>query len=339
MPIADPAQFAEMLDTAKHKGFAYPSVNVTSSETLNAALRGFSEADSDGIVQISTGGAAYLSGSVNDKVTGAIALSELAHVLAEHYPSRIGLHTDHCPPAFLDSYLRPLLDRSAAHLASSGRPLFISHMWDGSTLPLDQNLDIAGELLGLCQSARAVLEIEIGVVGGEEDGIAGATGTSLYSTPADALAVAEHLGLGERGRYILAATFGNVHGVYQPDHVHLRPDILKSIQTAVGERYGRTCPFDLVFHGGSGSAPADVRETIGYGVVKFNVDTDNQYAYTRAVAGHVFTHYDQVLKVDGGLGAKAAYDPRSYGTAAEKAMAAHVSHVCAELGSAGQRID
>ena len=315
MPIATPEIYAQMLDTAKQRGFAFPAINCTSSQTLNAALRGFAEAGSDGIVQISTGGAEYLSGPVKDMVTGAVALADFAHVVAAKYPIHIALHTDHCPENKLDGYMRPLVALSRERVARGEEPLFQSHMWDGSAVPLKENLEIAAELLADCAAARIVMEMEIGVVGGEEDGVVGEINEKLYSTPEDALATAEALGLGERGRYILAATFGNVHGVYKPGHVKLRPSVLKEIQDAVGSKYGKDKPFDLVFHGGSGSALEEIREAISYGVVKMNIDTDTQYAFTRPVAGHMFTNYDGVLKVDGDVGSKKAYDPRKIGRA------------------------
>jgi fructose-bisphosphate aldolase, class II len=334
--IATPEQYAQMLDRAEAEGFAYPAVNVTSTQTLNAALRGFTEADSDGIVQISVGGAEYFSGaSIGDAVTGAVAMAEVAHVLAANHPGLVALHTDHCPPGRVDSFLRPLLAISQERVANGGTPLFQSHMWDGSSLPLEENLQVAAELLEQCRRARSVLEVEIGVVGGEEDGITGAIDERLYSTAEDALRVADALGLGERGRFLLAATFGNVHGVYRPGHVVLRPRVLKEIQEAVGSRHGRDHPFHLVFHGGSGSSLDDIREAIGYGVVKMNVDTDAQYAFTRPIADHMFTRYDGVLRVDGGTGDKAAYDPRSWGRAAEASMADRVVEACRDLGSGG----
>jgi fructose-bisphosphate aldolase class II len=338
MPIATPEIYAQMLDRAKEQGFAYPSINVTSSQTLNAALAGFADAGSDGVVQISTGGAEYLSGSVKDMVTGAVALAEYAHVVAAKYPVHIGLHTDHCPTDKLDKYMRPLIQVSKERVARGEQPLFQSHMWDGSAVPLDENLRIADELLTECASAKVVMELEIGVVGGEEDGVTGEMSEKLYSTPEDALATAKVLGLGERGRYLLAATFGNVHGVYKPGHVKLRPSILKEIQDAVAAVYGRPEPFYLVFHGGSGSALEEIREAISYGVVKMNVDTDTQYAFTRPVAGHMFVNYEGVLKVDGDVGRKKDYDPRSWGKAAEASMAARVVHACEDLLSAGKKI-
>jgi fructose-bisphosphate aldolase, class II len=338
MPIATPEIYAQMLDRAKEHGFAYPAINVTSSQTLNAALRGFAEAGSDGIVQISTGGAEYLSGSLKNMVTGAVALADFAHVVAAKYPVHVALHTDHCPKDKLDGYMRPLVQISKERVARGDQPLFQSHMWDGSAVLLDENLKIAAELLEQCAAARIVMELEIGVVGGEEDGVTGEMNEKLYSTPEDALATARALGLGERGRYILAATFGNVHGVYKPGHVKLRPSILKEIQDAVGAEYGKTEPFDLVFHGGSGSALEEIREAISYGVIKMNVDTDTQYAFTRPVAGHMFTSYDGVLKIDGDVGRKKDYDPRTWGKAAEASMADRVVVACQDLLSAGKQL-
>jgi fructose-bisphosphate aldolase class II len=211
-------------------------------------------------------------------------------------------------------------------------------MWDGSELPLEENLAVARELLDACARAHIILEVEIGVVGGEEDGRTASAHARLYTTDEDALRTAEVLGLGERGRYLLAATFGNVHGVYAPGAVVLRPAVLREIQDAVGRRFGRERPFYLVFHGGSGSLLEEIRETLDYGVVKMNIDTDTQYAFTRPIADHVLRNYDGVLKVDGGVGNKKAYDPRSYGKAAEAGMAARVVQACQDLRSAGQRM-
>ena len=298
-------------------------------------LRGFAEAQSDGIVAITTGAAAFLSGPSGDMAAGAAALASFAHVIAANYPVHVALHTDHCPSAKLDSYLRPLLRDSQQRVATGQGPLFGSHMWDGSALPLEDNLRVAAELLAECANAHAILEVEIGVVGGEEDGIVGELNEKLYSAPADALRTAEVLGTGERGRYLLAATFGNVHGVYQPGNVKLRPRILDDIQQVVGARVGKQRPLDLVFHGGSGSLPSEIREAVSYGVVKMNVDSDAQYAFTRPIADHMLTRYDGVLRIDGAVGDKKAYDPRGYLGKAEQGMAARVVQACQDLGSAG----
>ena len=336
MPIATPDVYNEMLDRAKEQGFAYPAINVTSSESLNAAIRGYAEAGSDGIVQISTGGAAFLSGQrLKDMVTGAVALAEFAYVVAAKHPVNIALHTDHCPKDKLDSYMRPLIKLSQERVAAGKDPLFQSHMWDGSAVPMDENLQIADELLTECAKAKIVMEMEIGVVGGEEDDVVGEMSDKLYSTPEDALRTAETLGTGERGRYLLAATFGTVHGVYKPGHVKLRPELLQELQQAVGEKVAKEKPFDLVFHGGSGSLLAEIREAIGYGVIKMNVDTDTQYALTRPIVDHMFKNYDGVLKVDGDVGVKKTYDPRTYMAKAEGSMAARVTQACEDLLSAG----
>jgi fructose-bisphosphate aldolase class II len=342
MPIATPEVYNEMLDRAKASGFAYPAINVTSSETLNAALRGFAEAGSDGIVQLSTGGAEFASGTkVKDMVVGAVAMAEFAHVVAARYPVNVVLHTDHCPKDKLESFVRPLVAISAERVARGERPLFQSHMWDGSAVPLEENLRIAAGLLDECVKASIVLEVEVGVVGGEEDGVANEINDKLYTSPEDYLRTVDALGTGERGRYLLAATFGNVHGVYKPGNVKLRPDILRQGQEVVAQRLGLPAgakPFDFVFHGGSGSLLEEIHEALSYGVVKMNVDTDTQYAFTRPIAGHMFGNYDGVLKVDGEVGNKKAYDPRSYLKQAEQGMAARVAKACEDLKSAGRML-
>lgn len=338
MPIATPQVYAEMIDRAKGGRFAYPAINVSSSQTLNAALRGFSEARSDGIIQLSFGGAEYASGSLKDKVAGAVALAEFAHVVAAQHDVTIALHTDHCPQQHLDGFLRPLLDVSAQRVARGEQPLFQSHMWDGSAIPLEENLDIAVELLEKCRQANIILELEIGVVGGEEDGITHEINDKLFTTPDDFLRTVDALGAGEKGRYMLAATFGNVHGVYKPGNVKLTPSVLRDGQKVVADKLGLpddARPFDLVFHGGSGSLLSEIQEALDYGVVKMNVDTDTQYAFTRPIAAHMFSNYDGVLKVDGEVGNKKAYDPRSYGKLAEAGMSARVVEACEHLRSAG----
>ncbi|MCF8530890.1 MAG: class II fructose-bisphosphate aldolase [Candidatus Nanopelagicales bacterium] len=339
MPIASPEVYAEMLDRAKAGKFAYPAINTSSSQTIVAAIRGFAEAESDGIVQVSWGGAEFASGqSVKDMVTGAVALAEFAHVVAAKYDVNIALHTDHCPLDKLPGFMEPLLAISQERVAKGLEPLFQSHMWDGSAVPLDENLDISERMLDASVKARTILEIEIGVVGGEEDGVEAKHDAKLFSTVEDGLATAKKLGLGERGRYMVAATFGNVHGVYKPGNVVLTPSILNDIQVAVGAAYGVEKPFDLVFHGGSGSLLSEIRESLDYGVVKMNIDTDTQYAFTRPIADHMFVNYNGVLKVDGEVGNKKQYDPRSYGKAAEKGMADRVKLACEDLRSVGTKM-
>jgi fructose-bisphosphate aldolase, class II len=342
MPIATPEVYNEMIDRAKEGRFAYPAINCTSSETVNAALRGFAEAESDGIIQFSTGGSEFGSGlSVKDMVTGASALAEFAHVVAEKYSINVALHTDHCPKDKLDGFVRPLIAISQERVDRGENPLFQSHMWDGSAVELHENLDIAQELLEKVAKARMILEVEIGVVGGEEDGISAASDDKLYTAPGDYEATVDALGAGDKGRYLLAATFGNVHGVYKPGNVVLRPDVLQKGQEVASRKLGLpegSKPFDLVFHGGSGSLLEEIHEALDYGVVKMNVDTDTQYAFTRPIAGHMFSNYDGVLKIDGEVGNKKVYDPRSYLKAAEQGMADRVTTACEDLRSTGQTL-
>jgi fructose-bisphosphate aldolase class II len=339
MPLPTSAEVGRIFDAAAAGGYALPAVNVTSSQTLNAALQGFADAGSDGIVQVTVGGAQYWSGAARDAYTGARAMAAIAHELAARSPVGIVIHTDHCPPDHVDDFLRPLLAASVERARRGERPLFHSHMFDGATLPLEENLRLSRELLEQCRDAGVVLEIEVGVVGGEEDGIGShdVDPGRLYTTTEELLEVAEALGTGERGRYLLAATFGNVHGTYAPGHVQLRPAILREGQDALAAaRPGAR--FQYVFHGSSGSSEAEIREAVSYGVVKMNVDTDMQYAFTRAVAGHVLDNWKGVLRVDGGLGDKSAYDPRAWGRKAETAMAARVARACEDVGSAGHSL-
>ncbi|MGP4993035.1 class II fructose-bisphosphate aldolase [Glutamicibacter ardleyensis] len=339
MPIATPDKYNAMIDAAKAGGYAFPAVNVTSSQTLNAAIRGFAEAESDGIIQVSTGGAAYWSGaSVKDMVTGSLGFAAFARQVAKSYGVNIALHTDHCPADKLDSFVLPLLAASEAEVAAGRDPFFNSHMWDGSAETLEENLRIAAELLPRTAAAKQILEVEIGTVGGEEDGVENEINEKLYTTVEDAMATIDALGTGEKGRYITALTFGNVHGVYKPGGVKLRPEILKDIQAQIGTKLGKANPFDLVFHGGSGSSQQEIADAVSYGVIKMNIDTDTQYAFTRPVAGHMFANYDGVLKVDGEVGNKKTYDPRVWGAKAEESMAARIVEASRQLGSAGKSL-
>ncbi|MGV9714621.1 class II fructose-bisphosphate aldolase [Rhodococcus pyridinivorans] len=341
MPIATPEVYAEMIARAKEHSFAFPAINCTSSETINAAIKGFADAGSDGIIQFSTGGAEFGSGlGVKDMVTGAVALAEFAHVVAEKYDVTIALHTDHCPKDKLDGFVRPLIAISQERVNNGQNPLFQSHMWDGSAIPIDENLEIAQELLAAAKAAKIILEIEIGVVGGEEDGVENAINDKLYTTVEDFEKTVDALGA-DKGQYLLAATFGNVHGVYKPGNVKLKPSVLAEGQAAASKKLSLpegSKPFDLVFHGGSGSLKSEIDEALSYGVVKMNVDTDTQYAFTRPIAGHMFTNYDGVLKIDGEVGNKKAYDPRSYLKKAEASMTQRVIEACNDLKSAGRSV-
>jgi fructose-bisphosphate aldolase class II len=332
VPVADHATYCAMLDRARKGRFAYPAVNVTSLTTVNGVLKGLAESRSDGIIQVSTGGAAFASGTaVKDMVVGAISIAEHVHRVADRYSIYVALHTDHCQADKLNSFVLPLVEETERRRAGGKPNLFSSHMFDGSALPLNQNLDIAVKLLERFQRDDLILEIEAGVVGGEEDGVKASAAAKLYTTPEDTLEVARRLNTVKNARYLLAATFGNVHGVYKPGHVKLKPSILKDCQDAVVSAFGEAARFDLVFHGGSGSDLKDIHDAIDYGVVKMNVDTDMQYAFTRAIADHFFKNYDGVLKVDGEVGSKKAYDPRSYLALAETALAQRVKRAVEEL--------
>jgi len=339
MPVATPEQYAEMLDRAKNKGFAYPAVNVSSSQTINAVLQGLTEAGSDGIIQVTTGGADYFAGhTVKNRAAGAIAFAKFATEVAKNYPITVALHTDHCPKDALDGFVLPLIAASEEEVKAGRNPLFQSHMWDGSAVPLDENISIAEEMLKRTAAINAILEVEIGVVGGEEDGVQHeGTNDALYTTVGDVTRVVEALGLGDKGRYIAALTFGNVHGVYKPGNVKLRPELLGEIQQGIQERFGTAeKPLELVFHGGSGSSDAEISEAVSNGVVKMNLDTDTQYAFSRSIADTVLKNYDGFIKADGEVGNKKQYDPRAWGKVAESAMAARVVEATKQLGSFGQ---
>ncbi len=337
MPIATPEQYADMLDKAKARGFAYPAFNVSSSQTINAVLQGLTEAGSDGIIQVTTGGADYFAGhTVKNRAAGALAFAAFAHEVAKNYPITVALHTDHCPKDALDGFVLPLIEASESEVRAGRNPIFQSHMWDGSAVPLAENLEIAQSLLPRMKAINAILEVEIGVVGGEEDGVSHDINEHLYTTIDDAVATVEALGFGENGRYMAALTFGNVHGVYKPGNVKLRPELLHEIQVGIAERYSTgDKPLDLVFHGGSGSTDEEIATAVANGVVKMNIDTDTQYAFTRSIADTMFKNYDGVLKVDGEVGNKKVYDPRAWGKLAETAMAKRVVQATQQLGSAG----
>lgn len=342
VPIATPEVYTEMLKRAKEHSFAFPAINCTSSETINAAIKGFADAGSDGIIQFSTGGAEFGSGlGVKDMVTGAVALAEFAHVVAAKYDITVALHTDHCPKDKLDTYVRPLLAISQERVNAGQAPLFQSHMWDGSAVPIDENLTIAAELLSAAVKAKIILEVEIGVVGGEEDGVEAEINEKLYTSSEDFEKTVDALGAGDKGHYLLAATFGNVHGVYKPGNIKLKPEVLAEGQKVASAKLGLpegSKPFDFVFHGGSGSLKSEIEDSLRYGVVKMNVDTDTQYAFTRPIAAHMFSNYDGVLKIDGEVGNKKTYDPRSYLKKAEANMSVRVVEACNDLKSAGRSV-
>lgn len=338
MPVVDYAKYQEMLENARKNKFAYPAINVVSESSANAVLKAFAETKSDGIIQVSTGGGEFASGTaLKDAALGAISIAQHIHLVADRYDINVALHTDHCQAKKVDSFLKPLLAESRKRVERGEKPLFNSHMFDGSELPLKENMDIAVELLKECHELGIILEVEAGVVGGEEDGINNedTPAEKLYTTPEDMLYVYERLSTVKGAQYMFAATFGNVHGVYKPGNVKLKPAILKQGQDAVVAKYGEEAKFMLVFHGGSGSSLEEIRETLDYGVIKMNVDTDTQYAFTRPIADHMLKNYDGVLKIDGEVGNKKMYDPRGYLKKAEEAMKDRVIVACNDLRSVG----
>ncbi|HMA61548.1 MAG TPA: class II fructose-bisphosphate aldolase [bacterium] len=338
MPVVDYEKYSEMLDRAMNNNFAYPAVNISTIDNANAAIEGFAKAESDGIIEMSAGAGKHATGALKDPVLGAITLADHVRKVADQYDVNIAIHTDHCPPKLVDSWLIPLIEETARR-RKQGRPnLFNSHMFDGAELPLKENMDKAVEILKMCADNEILLEVEAGVVGGEEDGIdnTGVANEKLYTTPGDMVYVYERLNEVEGAKYMFAATFGNVHGVYKPGSVKLKPSILKKGQEAVVEKHGEDAKFWLVFHGGSGSGLDEIRETLNYGVIKMNIDTDTQYAFTRPVVDHFFKNYDLALKIDGEVGSKKGYDPRKYLAKGRAGMVDRVVKACQDLKCAGQ---
>jgi fructose-bisphosphate aldolase class II len=328
-----------MLDAAQQNNYAYPAINVTSISTINGALKAFAESKSDGIIQVSTGGGEFAAGTaIKDMALGAIVLAEATHILAERYDVLVALHTDHCHPKNVDKFLKPLIKATAERRAAGRGNLFNSHMFDGSELSLEDNIKQSKVLLEECAKLDIILEVEAGVVGGEEDGhdTSGVSNDKLYTTPEDMLAVYEQLS--PLGRFMFAATFGNVHGSYKPGSVKLKPTILSEGQAAVTKKYGAAAEMDLVFHGGSGTPLEEIRETLAYGVIKMNIDTDTQYAFTRPIAEHILKNYDGVLKIDGEVGDKKLYDPRGYMKKAEQGLCVRLKQACDDLCSTGKTI-
>lgn len=338
MPVVDYQKYCAMLDNAKKNKFAYAAINVTSEATANAVLSAFAELKCDGIIQVSTGGGEFASGqTLKDAALGAISIAQHVHLVAEKYDINVALHTDHCPHKKIEPFLKPLIEESRKRVKAGLKPLFNSHMFDGSELPLKENMDVAVDLLKQCAELGIILEVEAGVVGGEEDGVnnEGAPAEKLYTTPEDMVEVYRRLSSVPNARYMFAATFGNVHGVYKPGNVKLKPIILKQGQDALAAKYGKDVSFDLVFHGGSGSSIEEIRETLEYGVIKMNVDTDTQYAFTRPLVDHFFKNYDGVLKVEGEVGNKKMYDPRTYLKKSETSMKERVKQAVKDLKAEG----
>jgi fructose-bisphosphate aldolase class II len=338
MPVVDHQQYCAMLDAARAGDYAIPAINVLETNTLNAAIEGFAEANSDGIVQLTVAGGLHTSGAIKDPVLGAITLAEHARRLADRYPVNIAIHTDHCAADKVDAFLKPLIAETARRRAMGQPNLFNSHMFDGSSLSMAENMNQALPLMELCAANDLILEVEAGVVGGEEDGLnqEHAAREKLYTTAEDMIFVHESLSRVPNARFMLAATFGNVHGVYKPGCVVLKPGILRDGQRAVAAKHGEAARFWFVFHGGSGTTIEEIHESISYGVVKMNIHTDTQYAFTREVADHMFTNYAGVLKVDGEVGTKQAYLASTWLDRGREGMKRRVVQACEELKSSGR---
>ncbi len=341
MPVVNYEQYKMMLENASKNHYAYPAFNVSNLETANAVLEGLAQAKSDGIIQVSTGGGEHASGqAVKDSALGAITLANHVHMMAQKYNIFVALHTDHCKAEKVDSFMIPLIEETERRRARGEANLFNSHMFDGSSVSIAKNIEIASELLKRCAKNDIVLEVESGVVGGEEDGEdnSGVENEKLYTTSEDMLQIYTALSKIPNATFMFAATFGNVHGVYKPGNVKLKPTVLRDGQAALKKAFGDDAKFYYVFHGGSGSAKSEIEETLEYGVIKMNIDTDTQYAFSRPIADHVFKNYDGILKVDGEVGNKKVYDPRSYLKAGEKGMAQRVIEACNDLHSTGKTL-
>ena len=314
----------KIFDYAKEKGFALPAVNVTSSCTVNAVIETAAKVNSPVIIQFSNGGCLYNAGkglsNENEKaaIAGGIAGALHVHALAELYGATVILHTDHCAKKLLP-WIDGLLDASEKHFAQTGKPLFSSHMIDLSEEPIEENIEICKEYLARMSKMGMTLEIELGITGGEEDGVdnSDVDSSKLYTQPAEVAYAYEEL-LSVSNRFTIAAAFGNVHGVYKPGNVKLTPKILKNSQEFVQEKFTTgSNPVDFVFHGGSGSTLEEIREAIGYGVIKMNIDTDLQFAFTEGVRDYVVDHVDYLKTQIGNPEGddkpnKKYYDPRKW---------------------------
>lgn len=337
MPVASPRQYRQILESAAAGGYALPAINVSSATMANAALRGLAARRSDGIISLSKGAGQFISGlSVKRAALGAACLADHVHRVAREYGVLVALHTDHCPPGDLEEFVLPLVEESERRASQGLPPLFNSHMLDASELPLRDNLELSVSLFRRLASIGLVLEMETGIIGGEEEGAGRGGPERLYTTPGEIVEIFRRMQEVD-GLYLLAAAFGNRHGSYKPGVVQLRPEILAQGQAAVRSAFGEQARVRFVFHGGSGTERELIRETLRYGVVKMNIDTDTQYAFTRPVAGYIFENYAGVLKLEGEEHDK-RYDPRSYLRAAEEAMAARVAQACDDLCSTGRSL-
>lgn len=338
-----------LVDAAKAGGYALPAVNVTGTNSLNAVMEAAARAKSDIIVQLSNSGAAFYAGAgmpdgFQAKVQGAVAAAQHAHLLARHYGVCVVMHTDHANRELIP-WVEAMLDEGEQFHQRTGKPLYSSHMLDLSADPIDFNLSECARILERMARIDMSLEIELGVTGGEEDGIGsdfdeGADNSKLYTQPADVLRAYELLN--PIGHFSVAASFGNVHGVYKPGNVKLRPEILRNSQDLVQKTHGTEHnPLNLVFHGGSGSEKEKITEAVSYGVFKMNIDTDTQFAFSEPIGKFVEANaraFKYQVDPEDGTPYKKFYDPRKYLRAAELGIVARLQEACEDLGSLGKSL-
>ncbi len=344
------AQYKTLLAAAKAGGYALPAVNVVGTNSVNAVLEAAALAGSDVIIQLSNGGAQFFAGkgmpdAHQAKVLGAVSAARHVHLLAEHYGVCVVLHTDHANRKLIP-WVEDMITWGEETYERTGHPLFTSHMLDLSAESLEFNLDTSARILERMAKIDMSLEIELGVTGGEEDGVGhdvdtdAAENPKLYTQPEDVATAYERLS--PLGHFSVAASFGNVHGVYKPGNVKLRPEILKASQALVQERFKTgDKPLDLVFHGGSGSEPEKIREAVSYGVFKMNIDTDTQFAFARPVGAYVNEHSKAFLyQIDPETGApyKKQYDPRGWLRKGEQGIVQRLQESFEVLGSKGHSL-
>ena len=343
--VATGDEVQEIFKYAKEKGFALPAVNVVGSNTINGVLETAAKLNAPVIIQFSNGGAQFNAGkglsneNQQSAIQGAIAGAKHIHQLAEAYGATVILHTDHCAKKLLP-WIDGLLDASEQHFAETGKSLFSSHMIDLSEEPLEENIAICKEYLARMSKMNMTLEIELGITGGEEDGVdnTDVDDSKLYTQPEEVAYAYEEL-LKVSHRFTIAAAFGNVHGVYKPGNVKLTPKILKNSQEYVSEKYGvGHNHIDFVFHGGSGSSLEEIREAIGYGVIKMNIDTDLQYAFLAGVRDYVQEKsaylQSQIGNPDGDdIPNKKTYDPRVWLREGEKSFVDRLTQAFEDLNN------
>ncbi len=341
--------YKTLVDAAKAGGYALPAVNVTGTNSINAVMEAAAKANSDIIIQLSNSGGQFYAGKglqdgFKAKVLGSVAAAQHAHLLAEHYGICVAMHTDHANKALIP-WIEALLDEGEKYYAVHGKPLFSSHMLDLSADPIDFNLSECARILERMAKIDMSLEIELGVTGGEEDGIGSdfdetADNSKLYTQPEDVLRAYELLN--PIGHFSVAASFGNVHGVYKPGNVKLRPEILKNSQSLVQDTHDTgPNPLHLVFHGGSGSEKSKIHEAVGYGVFKMNIDTDTQFAFSKPIGKFVNENlraFEYQVDPDDGTPYKKFYDPRGYLRLGELGIVDRLQEACDDLGSKDRSI-